>query len=132
MKRHKFHTIHLLIVAINFCLLSSIQLTVARSFKNAGNSTRLQSKITSEVLVIMSNDVNVSKIYNSFHEFQRIFDVKFPSDKKLTFKNGEGEFILLYFPGFQIPPPTPKNNSFPTIIMNFMMKKRMQLEKQIF
>lgn len=47
----------------------------------------------SEILVIMASGVNVSSIYNSFSEFKRMFGVEFPDDRRIAFKNGEGEFI---------------------------------------
>lgn len=45
----------------------------------------------SEILVIMASGINVTSIYNSFSEFKKTFGVEFPEDRRIAFKQGEGE-----------------------------------------
>lgn len=95
MKRHKYKAlaIRLLFVAIKafvcYPVLTSILVsTTANPTVRNDNDAPSDS---SQTLVIMSNRLNVSRIYQSFNEFKTTFDVQVPTTKKLTFKNGGGE-----------------------------------------
>ena len=46
----------------------------------------------SEILVIMASGINVTSVYNSFSDFKRMFGVEYPDERRIAFKQGEGEF----------------------------------------
>jgi hypothetical protein len=64
----------------------------ARNIKSSGVSKSNHS----EILVIMASGINVTTIYNSFSDFKKMFGVEFPDDRRIAFKNGEGEFRGVY------------------------------------
>lgn len=84
----KFAAIHLLILFI-FLHFFIIHSTQARNIRNPINTKPFNS--SSDVLVIMSSGVNVSAVFGSFNEFKKIFGVQVSEDKRIAFKNGEGE-----------------------------------------
>lgn len=89
--RIKFNVSQLVLafqLSVAFLLLTP-PLCHARNIRGSGTNKANQS----EILVIMSSGVNVTSIYNSFSEFKKMFGVEFPDDRRVAFKNGEGEFI---------------------------------------
>lgn len=98
--RNKFHVSHLVLAFQLFILSQTLLLPLsARNIK----SSVVNKSNQSEILVIMASGVNVTSIYNSFNEFKKMFGVEFPDDRRIAFKNGEGEFIVfksikIFFP----------------------------------
>jgi hypothetical protein len=100
--RNNFH-VSLLVLAFQLSLTFPT-LIVPLNARNIKSSIGNKSNQT-EILVIMASGINVTSIYNSFSEFKKTFGVEFPDDRRVAFKNGEGEFInfpsvsmLLTFP----------------------------------
>lgn len=91
--RRKLHVSQLLLAfQLSIVFLSFIVPLTARNIKSSGvnKSTTNQS----EILVIMASGINVTSIYNSFSEFKKMFGVEFPDDRRIAFRNGDGEFII--------------------------------------
>lgn len=88
--QNKFHVSQLLLALQLFIVLHSfiVPLT-ARNIKSSGLNKTNQS----EILVMMASGINVTSVYNSFSEFKKMFGVEFSDDRRIAFKNGEGEFI---------------------------------------
>lgn len=90
--RNKFHVSHLVLAFQLFIASQTLLLPLtARNIK----SSVVNKSNQSEILVIMASGVNVTSIYNSFSEFKKMFGVEFPDDRRVAFKNGEGEFIII-------------------------------------
>lgn len=90
--RNKFHVPQLLLAFQLFLVLPTLIVPLsARNIK--GNSVVSKSNST-EILVIMPPSANVTSIYSSFSEFKKMFGVEFPDDRRVAFKNGEGEFPI--------------------------------------
>lgn len=104
-------TFQLLLFLIILILFTTIPMTTARNARNTvapssdavnktfnNNSGRYYindnksiSNNPTESLVIMSHGTNITSVYNSFIEFMKMFDVELPSDRKVTFTNGNGK-----------------------------------------
>lgn len=89
--RSKVHVSQLVLAFQLFVAFQTLPIlpSTARNVRGAGAKSN-----QSEMLVIMSSGVNVTNIYNSFNEFKKMFGVEFPDDRRIAFKNGEGEFNL--------------------------------------
>ena len=88
--RNKFHVSQLVLAFQLFVVLHTLIVPLtARNIKSSEKNKSNQS----EMLVIMASGINVTSIYNGFSEFKKIFSVEFPDDRRIAFKNGEGEFI---------------------------------------
>jgi hypothetical protein len=85
--QNKLH-VSLLMLAFQLFIASTLILPLtARNIK----SSVVNKSNQSEILVIMASGINVTSVYNSFSEFKKMFGVEFPDDRRIAFKQGEGE-----------------------------------------
>jgi hypothetical protein len=85
--RSIFHASQLLPAFKLFVVFQALLTPIA-----ARNIKNLEKK--SGILVIMTSEINVTTIYNSFTEFKKMYGIEFPDDGRITFTNGKGEFKL--------------------------------------
>jgi hypothetical protein len=82
---------HVSLLVLAFQLFIAFQtLILPLTARNIKSSVANKSN-QSEILVIMASGINVTSVYNSFSEFRRMFSVEFPDEKRIAFKQGEGE-----------------------------------------
>lgn len=86
---------HVSLLVLAFQLFIAFQTLVlpltGRNIKSSVGSKSNQS----EILVIMASGINVTSVYNSFNEFKKMFAVELPDERKIVFKQGEGESFAL-------------------------------------
>jgi hypothetical protein len=82
---------HVSLLVLAFQLFIAFQtLILPLTARNIKSSVANKSN-QSEILVIMASGINVTSVYNSFSEFKRMFGVELPDDRRIAFKQAEGE-----------------------------------------
>lgn len=92
---------HVSLLVLAFQLFIAFQTLILPLTARNIKSSVVNKSNQSEILVIMASGINVTSVYNSFSEFKKMFGVEFPDDRRIAFKQGEGEFKTSQFSVFQ-------------------------------